>query len=49
MEIGAPDQAVPATVALMVLGLAVVLVVDRIAHRLEHRTSDDEAQELRTG
>ena len=49
VELGAPDQAVPATVALMVLGLAVVLVVDRIAHRLEHRTSGDEAQELRTG
>jgi putative membrane protein len=49
VELGAPDQAVPATLALVVLGLAVVLVVDRIAHRLEHRTSDDEAQELRTG
>lgn len=48
VEIGAPDQAVPVTVALMVLGLVVVLVVDRIAHAIEHRSVGDEVEELRT-
>lgn len=49
VEIGAPDEAVVVTVGLIGVGLLLVLAVDRIAHRLEHRTSRDEAQELRTG
>jgi putative membrane protein len=47
--IGAPDEAVGPTVALMLGGLALVLVVDRIAHRVERRTSRDEAEELHAG
>jgi hypothetical protein len=31
----------------MALGLAIVLVADAIAHRLEHRSPRDEAEELR--
>jgi putative membrane protein len=45
--LGAPDEAVPATVALALLGLVVVLAINSIAKRLEHRKAADEAAELR--
>jgi putative membrane protein len=46
VELGAPDEAVAATVGLAVFGLALVLMIDRIAHRIEHRRSSDEIEEL---
>jgi putative membrane protein len=45
--LGRPDEAIAATVGLVVLGLALVLTVDAIAHRLEHRRSTDEVAELK--
>jgi putative membrane protein len=48
VELGAPDEAVGVTVALAVVGFAVVLVVDRVARRLEHRTPADEVEELQS-
>ncbi len=45
--LGRPDEAIAATVGLAVLGLALVLSVDAIAHRLEHRRSTDEVAELK--
>jgi putative membrane protein len=47
VELGAPDEAVGVTIGLAVLGLVVVLVVDRVARRVEHRTPQDEAEELK--
>lgn len=47
VALGAPDEAVAVTVALVVLGLTVVLLVDRIAHRIEHRRASDEIEELK--
>jgi putative membrane protein len=47
VELGRPDEAVAVTVLLAVVGFVVVLVVDRVAHRLENRTPSDEAEELR--
>ncbi len=47
VALGPPDEAVAVTVGLAVLGFVVVLVVDRVAHRLERRTARDEADELR--
>lgn len=49
VAIGAPDEAIAATIALAVLGCAVVLGMDRIAHWVERRTSRDEAAELHAG
>ncbi len=49
VALGPPDEAVAATIGLAVFGLVLVLVVDRIAHRVEHRTSGDEAAELHAG
>ena len=46
VALGAPDEAVAATVALALFGLALVLAIDRIAHRIEHRRSSDEIEEL---
>ena len=46
VELGAPDEAVGVTIGLALLGFAVVLVVDRLAHKLERRTPRDEADEL---
>ncbi len=48
VEIGVPDEAVAITMGLAIFGLVLVLIVDRMAHRLEHRTSGDEVEELRT-
>jgi putative membrane protein len=48
VELGAPDEAIGATVGLIVLGFALVIGVDRIAHRLEHRRVADEIEELRS-
>ena len=47
VALGAPDEAVAVTVALAAAGLALVLGIDRVAHRLEHRRTSDEIQELR--
>ncbi len=49
VALGRPDEAVAATVAIGLFGLVLVLVIDRIAHRVEHRTSRDEAAELHAG
>ncbi len=46
VELGAPDEAVAQTVGLAVFGLVLVLTIDRIAHRLEHRRTSDEIEEL---
>jgi putative membrane protein len=46
VALGRPDEAVAVTLGLAAPGFAVVVAVDRIAHRLEHRTPRDEAQEL---
>ena len=46
VALGAPDEAVGVTVALALFGLGLVLVIDRIAHRIEHRRSSDEIEEL---
>lgn len=46
VALGAPDEAIGVTVALTVFGLALVLGIDRIAHRIEHRRSTDEIEEL---
>ena len=47
VELGAPDEAVAVTVGLALFGFALVLAIDAIAHRLEHRRSSDEVAELR--
>jgi putative membrane protein len=47
VALGAPDEAVAVTLGLAVFGLVLVLVVDRVAHRLEHRRTSDEIEELR--
>ncbi|HYN55790.1 MAG TPA: DUF368 domain-containing protein [Motilibacterales bacterium] len=46
VALGAPDEAVAVTVALALLGFAMVLVIDQVAHRLEHRRTSDEIEEL---
>ena len=46
VELGRPDEAVVATVGLAVLGFLVVMGLDAIAHRIEHRRSRDEIDEL---
>jgi putative membrane protein len=46
VALGAPDEAVAVTVGLALFGLGLVLVVDRIAHRIERRRSSDEIEEL---
>ena len=46
VALGAPDEAVAATVGLALLGFATVLVIDQVAHRLEHRRTSDEIEEL---
>ena len=46
VALGAPDEAVAVTVALALLGFATVLVIDQVAHRLEHRRTSDEIDEL---
>jgi hypothetical protein len=48
VELGAPDEAVAVTVGLALFGLALVLTIDRIAHRIEHRRSVDEIEELQS-
>jgi putative membrane protein len=45
-EIGAPREPVGSTVALALIGLGAVLLVDRAAHRLEHRGPVDEVEDL---
>lgn len=45
-ELGVPDSDVPVTVALGVVAFVVVLVIDRLAHRLEHRGVEDEVDDL---
>jgi putative membrane protein len=45
--LGPPDEAVAATVGLAVFGVVVVLVINSVAKRLEHRKAADEAAELR--
>jgi len=47
VELGAPDEAVAVTVGLALFGLALVLTIDRIARRIEHRRTSDEIEELR--
>jgi putative membrane protein len=47
VALGAPDEAVAVTVGLAVFGLALVLLVDQVAHRIEHRRASDEIEELR--
>jgi putative membrane protein len=46
VALGAPDEAVAVTVGLAILGFVGVLLVDRLAHRLERRSAADEAEEL---
>ena len=46
VELGAPDEAVAVTVGLALFGLALVLTIDRIARRIEHRRTSDEIAEL---
>jgi putative membrane protein len=46
VALGAPDEAVAVTIGLAVFGLVLVLVIDRIAHRIEHRKTSDEIEEL---
>lgn len=46
VALGAPDEAVAVTVGLALFGLVLVLGIDRIAHRLEHRRTSDEIEEL---
>jgi putative membrane protein len=46
VELGTPDEAVGVTVGLALFGFLLVLALDALAHRLEHRTSRDEAAEL---
>ena len=45
--LGLPNEQLPATIGLAVLGFAVVVGFDAIAHRLEHRDATDEAADLR--
>ena len=47
VRLGAPDEVVAMTVALAVLGLALVLTIDWIARRIEHRRTVDEVEELK--
>lgn len=47
VRLGAPDEVVAMTVALAVLGLALVLTIDWIARRIEHRRTLDEVEELK--
>ncbi len=49
VALGAPDEAVGVTLGLAVLGLGLVLVIDRIAHRMEHRSIREESAELHAG
>ncbi len=46
VALGAPDEAVAVTIGLALFGLMLVLVIDRIAHRIEHRKTADEIEEL---
>jgi putative membrane protein len=46
VALGAPDEAVAVTIGLALFGLVLVLVIDRIAHRIEHRKTSDEIEEL---
>jgi putative membrane protein len=45
--LGPPDEAVAATVGLALFGLVVVLAINSVAKRMEHRKAADEAAELR--
>jgi putative membrane protein len=47
VALGVPDEAVGVTLALALFGFLLVLGVDAIAHRLEHRSARDEAAELK--
>jgi putative membrane protein len=47
VALGAPDEVVGVTLALALFGFLLVLGVDAIAHRLEHRSARDEAAELK--
>lgn len=44
--LGPPDEAIGPTVALALFGFVVVLAMNAVAQRLEHRTNADEAREL---
>ncbi len=46
VALGAPDQAVAVTLGLAVFGFALVMGVDWIAHRLEHRGATEEVADL---
>jgi putative membrane protein len=47
VALGVPDEAVAVTVGLALFGFLLVLAVDAIAHRLEHRGARDEASDLK--
>jgi putative membrane protein len=47
VELGTPTEVVAETVSLALFGLTLVLAVDWIAHRVEHRRSSDDAEELK--
>jgi putative membrane protein len=47
VELGPPDEAVAVTIGLALFGFLLVLGVDAIAHRLEHRGAKDEAADLK--
>jgi putative membrane protein len=49
VQLGAPGEAVWATLGLGAFGFVLVLVVDALAHRLEHRGTQDEVRELKAG
>jgi putative membrane protein len=49
VELAAPSQQVGITVALAVLGVLVVLGMDALAHRLEHRRVDDDVADFKQG
>ena len=46
VALGAPDEAVAVTLGLAAFGLALVLGIDQVAHRLERRKGSDEIEEL---
>jgi putative membrane protein len=47
VRLGAPDEVVAMTVVLALVGLTLVLTIDWIARRIEHRRTIDEVEELK--
>ena len=45
-QVGAPESDVLVTVVLAVMAFLIVIVIDRMAHRLEHRGVEDEVDDL---